>query len=191
MTEDRFDLDDATDGVFYFGSAGQTTIITGSCTPELILETYEGIRSKRLYRFSNDENNEECFRFAYKDYEGIECPECGEEQFIDDIFQEQDHDDECKYRFDSEKLSEDIKEKNKECNKWFWSYSAYHKLEAALLELFENLNIIKKPSFKTLKKEINKTEERICKEIDPDYLTENDLKKLSKQRKKEEKYGVI
>jgi hypothetical protein len=181
MSDNELDLDDATNGVFYFGTQGTTTTITGSFKPELILETYDGINSKRLYRFPKDENEDECFRFAYKDWDDIKCPKCEEEQFIDEIYDAQDHDDDCDFEFDTIELLQAINEKNKECNKWRWSDEPHHKLEAALLDLFEKLPIVKKPYFKELKKQIKKNEDKIKKQVDPNYKTSKELDRMYKK----------
>ncbi len=185
MTEQVIDLDDATDGIFYLGEQGVTTVITGSFKPELILETYDGVKSKRLYRFPADEQEDECFRFAYKDLTGVDCPVCGCEQFVTEVNHAQDHEDDCDFLFNPEDLVNQTIDKNKECNKWWWCDSPHHKLESALIQLFDGLKITKMPHFKDLKKQIEKAENKIKKEIDPNYLTAKELDKMYQRYKKE------
>lgn len=182
MFDNEIYSDDASNGIYYFEEDG----ILKSVQAELILETYKGIQSKRLYRLS-EEGRTDFFMFAHKNLEGIECPNCKEKIHIEEGYLEQDHQNDCDYRFDTNELLKAIEEKNKECNKWWWINHPYHKLEAALLNLFERLSIEKKPSFKALKKDIRKEEDRISKQLDPHHQTEREIDRLYKKMKKEEK----
>ena len=182
--EERFDLDDATDGIFYFGESGVTVTVTGSIRGELILETYKGVDSKRLYRFKDGDH--EWFLYSHKNIEGIDCPKCGSNIIADEKYTGQDHEDNCSFLFDTKELVALIAEKNKDCNKWWWIDKGYNKLEAALLDLFEDLKITKQPKFKDLKNLIQKTEDKIFKAHDPDYKTEKEMDALYRKYKREQ-----
>ena len=174
----EIDFDDASQGIFYEGSSDN---ITGYCQPELILETFENIYSKRLYRFKDKDDDMYFYRFAYINIEGIICPECGEEQVIDNISQNQTHEDNCSFLFDQNDLLVQILELNKDNENWYWCDSPYIDLDLAKIELFENSKIKNLPKFKELKKYLSREEDKNRKKINPDYMSERDYQAQAKK----------
>lgn len=120
---------------------GKLVCDDGTYQGTLVLESYQGRDSKKIFKFElneNDKNDEikHVYKISFKAIDGAICPEC-EMLFFDEREQHNGHLPNCKFKFKPGEINKILDDQNQKSNIWVWHDDPFYTYEAALLNLFE------------------------------------------------------
>ena len=153
-------------------SDGKLTCEDGTHQGLLILESFKGHESLRIFKFDLDPAEQKpeinCFyRISRKFIDGAKCPEC-QEIFFDEDENTHMHEDGCKFRFKKGEIIKILNQQANQTNLWKWHDDPYYTFESALLHLFEYSYCKNTPQFQKLEKFIYQKTNYLYKLVNKD-----------------------